>query len=161
MITEAQRRYWNEYEKKVQYSTVTFYHPDFGYVHLVANQFKPKHFKFNGALTEFTPVHAEIPTQPDNDNGKAKAQIKFGRIGIEFRKKLRMIKQNFIPTQAIISTYIGTEGEPDSQYNLFVDNNGVAMDESFVTIKLGYENPMNVQCQFFYDLRIWTGLQNL
>jgi hypothetical protein len=157
--SQAQLDYWLKYEKTVEYMTVTFYHPDFGYVHLVANQFKAKQFMFNGVLTEFTPVQAEIPTQPANNEGQARAQIRFGRIGIEFRQKLRMIKQNFIPIQAIMCSYIGTGGEPDNQFNLFVDKNGIAMDESNVTVGLGYENPMTLQCQYFYDPRIWTGLQ--
>lgn len=163
MTTQAQIDYWLKYTDQVEYSTVEFYHPDFGSVYLVANQYKPKSFLVNGVSTEFTPVSAEIPTQPNNDSGKAKAQIKFGRIGVHFRDKLRQINQRFIPIEATLRSYIGTGGSPDNEYKLFVDKQGIAMDEGNVTVTLGYENPMLLQINldYIYTMDKYTGLQNL
>ena len=137
MTTQAQRDYWLQYSDSVKYSTIEFSHPDFGSVYLVANQSQNKTFLINGVSTEFTCVRAEIPDQPMNDSGKTRAQIKFGRIGIHFAQYLDQITQNFTPISATLRTFIGTGGEADSIYNLFVDKQGVSMNEYDVTVTLG------------------------
>ena len=160
-ISDAQRDYWVKREKISEYATVEFYHPDFGSINLVENQFFNKTFKVNGVDTEFTAVRAEIPRQPQNDAGNAKAQIKFGRIGIQVIEKLRSIQDTFTPINANVRVYLDGSEEPTLEYKMFVDKQGVSLDRDNCTVTLSYLNPFNLQNQFYYSPSIFTGLQNL
>lgn len=159
MSIEQQREYWATLKKVERYKTIEFYDPDFGSVYLVANKFFPVTLKVDGLDREFTPVNAEIPEDTENNSGQTRCQIKFSRIGIHFRQKLRQRKNLFEPIRANIRYYIKGIDEPTKEFKLFVNQNGVSMDESSVTVELGYDNPARLSVQQFYDPAIFTGLQ--
>lgn len=158
---EEQRRYWATLEKLESYSTIEFYHPDFGHVYLVANKFFEKTFSVDGVNQVFTPVHAEVPENLNSTKDQSFAKLKFGRIGIGFRQKLRMVVNSFTPIQCNLRTYIEGINDPTNEYKMFIQANGIEMDDFNVTVTIGYDNPAKLSVQAFYDPSLFSGLQNL
>jgi len=158
---EEQLLYWSTWKKTARYQTIEFYHPDFGQILLVANQFFDKEFSIDGVVKTFTPVHAEVPDQPNRAGNQSYAKIKFGRIGINFRQQLRKINQRFEPINCNLRIYEDGVTDPINEYFLFVQPGGIEMDKFNVTVTLGYDNPSKLSVQSFYDPSTFTGLQNL
>jgi len=156
-----QRKFWATLEKLEEFQTIEFYHPDFGYIHLVVDKYFDVILNLNGTPTVFKPVHAEVPKNMSQTKSQSFAKIKFGRIGVEFRKALRQIKQTLTPIQCNLRTFIQGVDNPINEYFMFVQPNGIQMDEFNVTVTLGYDNPAKLSIQSFYDPAVFTGLQNL
>ena len=159
--TNEQRKFWATLEKVEEYQTIEFYHPDFGHIYLVVDKYFDVALNLNGAPTVFKPVHAEVPKNMSQTKSQSFAKIKFGRIGIEFRKALRQIKQNFGSIQCNLRLFKKGVDTPISEYFMYVQPNGIQMDEFNVTVSLGYDNPAKLSVQSFYDPSIFSGLQNL
>lgn len=158
--TNEQRKFWAALEKVEEYQTIEFYHPDFDNIYLVVDKFFDVTLKLNGMPTIFKPVHAEVPKNMSQTKSQSFAKIKFGRIGIDFRKAIRKINQKIIPIQCNLRTFIQGVENPTNEYFMFVQPNGIQMDEFNVTVSLGYENPANLSVQSFYNPEIFTGLKN-
>ena len=153
--TNEQRKFWATLEKVEEYQTIEFYHPDFGHIYLVVDKFFDVTLNLNGVPTVFKPVHAEVPKNMSQTKSQSFAKIKFGRIGIEFRKALRQITQNFVAIQCNLRLFKKGVDTP-----MYVQPNGIQMDEFNVTVSLGYDNPAKLSVQAFYDPAIFTGLKN-
>ncbi len=158
---KEQRKFWATLEKVEEFQTIEFYHPDFGHIYLVADKYFDVTLNLNGVPTVFKPVHAEVPKNISQTKSQSFAKIKFGRIGIEFRKKLRQIKQNFGSIQCNLRLFKKGVNSPIQEYFMFVQPNGIQMDEFNVTVTLGYDNPAKLSVQAFYDPSIFSGLQKL
>ena len=165
--SQQQREYWHKRPANIiKYMTVEFYHPDFGYIRLVANQFNDKVFDVNGGDETFTAVSMEIPqvTNQSTNTNRA-AALTFGRIGIEVRNKLLEIT----PVGAISNPISVTirqyeqvdEDTPVNIYerSLYVSKNGITIGIDTVTVELSVDNPAKLTNQTaFYDPAVWIGL---
>ena len=82
--SDSQRKYWTQKPADVlKFKTVEFYHPDFGYIRLVANQFSDK--TLNGNLYQAASMDIPETTNQTSDTTKA-GSLRFGRIGMNIRE---------------------------------------------------------------------------
>lgn len=166
-FSQKQREYWVKRPADLlQFMTVEFQHPDFGFVRLVANQFTDKQFDVNGVLETFTAVSMEVPkvTNQSTDSTQA-GTVVFGRIGIEFRRKLLQITPlGAIKNPITVKLRQHQEGVtlPTYERRLYVAKNGIAIGSENVNVKLSVDNPAKLtQESQFYDPAVWTGLKSI
>ncbi len=164
--SEQQRQYWVKRpanKSNRQYWTVEFQHPDFGFVRLVRNDIN-KEFDVDGTIQEFTAVVMEVPkvTNQETDSTKA-GTIIFGRIGVEFRKKLLMITPLGAITSPITAKLRQYQKDlvlPVYERRLYVGKDGISMTDENVNIRLSIDNPAKLTQELqFYDPSMWVGLR--
>jgi len=165
--SDQQREYWVKRPgdiKLFQFWTVEFQHPDFGFVRLVENQFVDKQFDVDGTLETFTAVSMQVPkvTNQETDTTKA-GTIIFGRIGIQFRRKLFMITPLGAITSPItvkLRQYQKNLVSPIYERRLYVAKDGISITAENVNVRLSVDNPAKLtQESQFYDPSIWIGLR--
>ncbi len=160
-----QREYWvKRPEDVIQFDTVEFFHPDFGYIRLVANQFSDREFDVDGNLETFQAVAMEVPkvTNQSTDNTQ-QATLFFGRIGKQFRETLLQIT----PLGAVkfsievkLRQYQGGITAPIYERRLYVDKDGISIDSNNVNVRLSVNNPAKLTNEAaFYSPSKWLGLQ--
>ncbi len=165
--SQSQREYWSKRPANVlQFFTVEFFHPDFGFIRLVQNQFSDKVFDVDGSPETFQAVAMQVPqvTNQSTDTTKA-GTIRFGRIGTQVREALLMIT----PLGAIdfsiqvkLRQYEDGITEPIYERRLYVNKNGVNINADSVSVQLSVDNPAKLSNETaFYDPSIWTGLQTI
>lgn len=166
--SEKQKEYWNRRpagSDAIKYDAVDFYHPDFGNIRLVANQFQDKIFDVDGTPQSFQAVAMDTPqvTNQTDDMTKAGA-VQFGRIGTDVRKRLLMITPLGgikYPITATLYQYQKNVVDPIYKRRLYVAQNGVRINADAVTIQLSVDNPSKLTNKSaFYDPALWVGLQN-
>lgn len=145
------------------YETVTFSHPAIGDIRLVANQFRAFNFLVDSVSQEFKPVSMSIPNA-QNQNSKIDdaGSIKFGRIGMMFRKEMRKVTRytGFDQLKATIAIYSAEFSEPVRVDELLVPKSGIAINEEAVTVKLTLDNPaMITKKERSYLPEIFVGLE--
>lgn len=164
--TPQRREYLNRAPAdEVAYETVQFSHPDFGDIYLVANQFTPKSFNVDGNSVEFMPVSMSLPqtTNQTTDVNNAGA-IQFGRLGPEFRQKLKLItpRNKFKPIDVTIRIFSESTSVVTYERKLFVARNGISMNEEGVTVRLTLDNPARItRKRYSYTPENTPGLLNV
>lgn len=163
--SDEQREYWHKRPANViQFMTVEFYHPDFGYIRLVANQFSDKQLDVNGALETFTASSMELPrvTNQSTDTTRA-GTIIFGRVGSTFREKLMQITPMGAiknPIQVTLRQYENGIVNPIYERRLYAAQDGIKIGAESVNVELSVDNPAKLTNeQAFYDVETWVGLQ--
>lgn len=166
-FSEKQREYWVKRPANIiQFMTVEFQHPDFGFVRLVANQFSSKQFDVDGTLETFDAVSMEVPkvTNQSSDSTRA-GTIIFGRIGLAFRKKLLTISPlGSIKDPIIVKLrqYQEDVTLPVYERRLYVAKDGISIDSQNVNVRLSVDNPAKLtQESQFYDPATWIGLKSI
>ncbi len=161
--SDEQREYWTKRPANViRLLTVQFYHPDFGYIRLVANQFCNKELDVDGDLQEFQAVAMEVPevTAQSTDSTQA-GSISFGRIGTTVREKLMSItplNSILYPINVRVSQY--EDGSIVYDRNLYAAPEGIAINNNSVNIQMTVDNPAKLTNeQKFYAAADWPGLE--
>lgn len=164
--TESQREYWTQRPANVRKDeTVEFYHPDFGYIRLVANLFNNKDFMVDGVMQTFTAAEMIVPSATDQGVDTTESgSIKFGRVGQRFRDALLRIT----PAGAIrhgirvtLRAYREGVATPIYERVVFVRANGISIGAETVSVALSVDNPAILRNKTrFYDPTIWLGLQS-
>lgn len=165
LYSQQQREYWVKRPGNIiQLETVEFEHPDFGFIRLVANKFSDKQLSVNGFLETFTAVAMEVPkvTNQETDTTKA-GSIIFGRIGIQFRKKLMQITPLGSikdPITARIRQYQVGIVEPIYERRYYVGKDGISIDAESVNVRLSVDNPAKLTTEdLFYNPSVFFGLK--
>ena len=155
--SQAQREYLTKRPANVkQYMTVEFYHPDFGYIRLVKDQYTSKVFEGE----TYTAVNMEVPgvTNQTTDTTQA-GTIRFGRIGLQTRQKLLMITPLGAiryPIEVNIRQYEDGIESPIYQRRLYANKNGITIGIESVTVQLSVSNPSKLTNEAaFYDPAIF------
>lgn len=163
--SQEQREYWVKRPGGIaKFMTVEFHHPDFGFIRLVADQFFDVKLSVNGILENFTAVSMDLPnvTNQSTDSTRAGA-ITFGRIGIEFRKKLMQITPLGSITSPItvrLRQYQEDIVLPIYERRLYVAKDGISIGSESVSVRLSVDNPAKLtQESQFYDPSMWVGLK--
>lgn len=161
--SDSQRKYWTQKPAGVtKFMTVEFYHPDFGYIRLVANQFFNEFFDVDGSQEEFQAVSMEVPqvTNQSTDSTQA-GSITFGRIGTSVRSSLMSITPLGAIKYPITTTLRQYEsGVNIYQRQLYVGREGISINADSVNVVLSVDNPAKLANeQLFYDPSVWVGLQ--
>jgi len=166
-FSQLQREYWVKRPADLlQFMTVEFEHPDFGFVRLIANQFSDKKLDVNGTLETFTATSMILPkvTNQETDTTKA-GVITFGRIGIKFRQTLLMITPLGAisdPITVKLRQYQDGGTTPVYERSLYVAKDGITIGSDNVSVKLSVSNPaILTQESAFYDPFLWPGLQSI
>ena len=161
--SEAQRNYWTQRPADVlKFDTVDFYHPDFGNIRLVANQYSDK--ILDGSSYQAVAMDFPQVTNQTTDTTKA-GTIQFGRIGTNVRRKLLQITPFGAikyPITATLRQFEDGVTLPIYERQLFVDQSGIRINADSVTVQLSVDNPSKLTNKTaFYDPKEWVGLQNL
>jgi hypothetical protein len=164
-FSQLQREYWvTRPSALVQFMTVEFEHPDFGFIRLVSNQFSDKIFDVDGTPETFQAVSMQVPkvTNQETDTTKA-GTVTFGRIGLQFRKTLLQITPLGAITSPItvrLRQYQSGVTAPVYERRLYVAKDGITITSENVSVRLSVDNPaILTQEQKFYDPDQWLGLQ--
>jgi len=165
--SQKQREYWSKRPANVlQLFTVEFFHPDFGFIRLVQNQYTDKILDVDGTLETFQAVAMKVPpvTNQSTDSTRA-GTIQFGRIGTQVRQALLKITPlgaiNF-PIQVKLRQYEDNVVAPIYERRLFVNKNGINISADSVSIQLSVDNPAKLSNEAaFYDPIVWTGLRTI
>ena len=141
---------------RILYETFEFNHPSFGFVRLVNNQmfektlggmvFQPSAFKVDESQQSKTPIIA--------------ASISFGRVGPEFKDKLKIWRgsSRLSPINAIYRIFDSYDGQLLKTWSLHVAS--VAIDKKNVSCDITVTNPLNSNVSLIYTTTEWTGLTN-
>jgi len=166
-FSQLQREYWVQRPADLlQFMTVEFSHPDFGFVRLVANQFTDRGFDVNGTPETFTATSMVLPkvTNQETDTTKA-GTITFGRIGIRFRQELLKITPLgaiSAPITVRLRQYQDGVTAPVYERRLYVAKDGITISSDNVAVRLSVDNPaVLTQESAFYDPAVWPGLQSI
>lgn len=166
-FSQLQREYWVKRPAALlQFMTVEFEHPDFGFIRLVANQFSDKQLDVNGTLETFQAVSMITPkvTNQETDTTKA-GTITFGRIGLQFRNTLLEITPLGAITSPIVvrlRQYQNGVTAPVYSRRLYVAKNGITITSENVAVRLSVSNPaILTQESAFYDPFLWPGLRSI
>lgn len=162
-LTQARREYLQKRPSEViDYQCVQFSHPSFGDVYLVADQFFPKSFVINNVSIEHQPVSMRLPPTTDQVSDSTRASsLQFGRIGMDFRSKLRQMTSSNIFTPITVTLRIYQSDALVYERSLEVANKGISLNEESVTVKLTVPNYAKVtKKDRIYDPAIFIGLQN-
>jgi len=166
-FSQLQREFWVKRPADLlQFMTVEFQHPDFGFVRLVANQFSDKILNVDGTPETFTAAAMILPkvTNQETDTTKA-GTITFGRIGIKFRQTLLMITPLGAisdPITVMLRQYQDGVTAPVYSRRLYVAKDGITIGSNNVSVKLSVSNPaILTQEDQFYDPAVWPGLQSI
>jgi len=162
--SEAQRKYWAQrpYGGAVlEFGTVEFIHPDFGFIRLVGDVAESREFDVNGTLETFQGTTMELPgiTNQTTDATQA-GTIVFGRIGTDVRKKLMEITPLGairFPITVILRRY--QNGDNVYERRLYANKDGISINADSVNVRLSVDNPSKLANeQLFYDPGVWVGL---
>lgn len=165
--SQKQREYWNTRPADIlQFFTVEFFHPDFGYVRLVQDQFSDKIFDVDGTPETFQAVAMKLPSVTNQSTDSTRAGvISFGRIGTQFRQKLFMITPFgaiTYPIQVKIRQYEYGVTSAIYERRLYVNKNGITINADAVSVQLSVDNPAKLANEgAFYDPALWTGLRGV
>lgn len=164
-FSQLQREFWVKRPGNItQFMTVEFQHPDFGFIRLVAEQSISLKFDVDGTLETFNGVAMQVPkvTNQSTDSTRA-GTIIFGRIGINFRKKLLEITPLGAitdPITVMLRQYQENITLPVYQRRLYVAKDGISIGSDNVNVRLSVDNPAKLtQESQFYDPAIWIGLK--
>ena len=158
--SQSQREYWFKRPADVlKFMAVQFYHPDFNYIRLVANQYSDKIFEGDS----YQAVAMKVPevTNQTTDTTKA-GTIVFGRIGVNVRQALLSITPigSLTPIEVTLKQYEDGITLPVYERRLYVDKNGISISADAVNVRLSVNNPAKLtQEDQFYDPSVFKGLQ--
>ena len=160
--SQSQREYWARRPADVlKFKVVVFFHPDFGFIRLVADQYSDKILE--GENHQAVPMKIPEVTNQTTDTTQA-GTIIFGRIGVNIRQALRLITPlgALTPIEATIKQYEEGVTLPIYERRLYVDKNGISISADAVNIRLSIDNPAKLtQEAKFYDPAQFKGLQFL
>jgi len=166
-FSQLQRNYWVKRPADLlQFMTVEFQHPDFGFIRLVADQFSNKQFDVDGTLETFTAAAMVTPkvTNQMTDTTRA-GTVTFGRIGLKFRQtllKITPLGAISSPITVKIRQYQDGVTTPVYERRLFVAKDGISIGSDSVSVRLSVSNPaILTQESAFYDPAVWPGLKSL
>ena len=165
--SESQREYWAKRPANIlQFFTVEFFHPDFGYIRLVQDQYTDQVFDVDGTPEAFQATSMRLPkiTNQSTDSTQA-GTISFGRIGSQVRQKILMITPLGAinsPIQVKLRQYEEGVVSPIYERRLYVNKNGITINADAVSVQLSVNNPAKLANEgAFYDPAIWTGLRSI
>ncbi|WP_031519249.1 hypothetical protein [Siccibacter colletis] len=141
---------------RIQYETVTFYHPSFGYVRIVNNQVFPKTLAGN----QYLACRFELTESQQSSTPVIDSTLKFSRLAQDFKVKLKLWKGagRITPITATYALYDADMSTLLRSWVLYV--NDCNMDAADVTVSLSMTNPINKNVGLLYDPAEWTGLIN-
>lgn len=142
----------------IEYNTVEFYHPDFGYIRLLSNQFSDK--VFEGVSYQAASMQLPKVTSQSTDDTRA-GSIVFGRIGVTVRQKLLQITPLGAIKHPITATLRQFQGSVKTyERRLYVGRDGVSIGVDNAEFRLSVDNPAKLANEAaFYDPALWKGLQ--
>lgn len=162
-LTQQRREYLQKRPgDKISYECVQFSHSSFGDVYLVANQFFAKTFTINNEDKEHQPVAMKLPPTTNQVSDPTQAStLQFGRVGMEFRQKLRGVMSSGKLEPILVTLRVFEENTLTYERTLQVANNGISLDERNVNVRLTVPNYAKVtRKDRIYDPSIFVGLQN-
>lgn len=162
-LTQARREYLQKRPgDKISYECVQFSHSSFGDVYLVANQFFSKIFTINGLPYDHLPVSMKLPPTTDQVSDPTRAgTIQFGRVGMDFRQKIRQVMSSGKLEPIMVTLRVFEENTLTYERTLQVANNGISLDEKNVNVRLTVPNYAKVtRKDRIYDPETFVGLQN-
>jgi len=155
------RQFWTQKNPERQFQTVVFDHQDFAQpIRLVANEYTTQNF---GGFT-YTPVSMSRKEPEQSSDPVASASVTFPRavVGDAFNDAIASITPSgwLSPITAEIATYWDSDRvNPSKYWLLYVDNNGITLNSTSISIKLSDENPMIRSVSVLYDVSVFTGLE--
>lgn len=161
MQTNEQRKFWVQKNPEQEWQTLKIAHPDIaGAVRIVANTFKEQ--TFNGEVYLPAPMQLKEPENGDDLKNSASATFPRAVIGQAVRELLDQISDSgwLVPFSATICTWRESDRlNPQKQYDLYIDESGISMNQESVTLTLSDDNPMIRPVAILYDPEIFQGLQ--
>ncbi len=159
--SQQQREYWAKRPANViKYMTVTFYHPDFDYIRLVANQYATKTFDGD----DYQPVSMQLPEVTNQSSDQTDlGNIVFGKGGVQVKEKIEMITPLGGIKHPITVTLRQYEGTGKIfEKTVLVAANGLTIGSDNVSVRLSVDNIARLtNKRAFYEPAMWKGLQSL
>ncbi|GLY59649.1 hypothetical protein Pcaca05_05070 [Pectobacterium carotovorum subsp. carotovorum] len=152
------REYLSKRPNRVMYITLTFVHPAFGEIRLVADQVFEKTL---GGKT-FSPCRMEVQESPQSDTPIIQGSVKLSRVALDIKQELRgwTGAQRMIPIRAVYQKWDSIDMTTAvSTWSLFVKD--ISMDALDVTATIALKNPMVNNVGDTYNTTDFPGLINI
>lgn len=152
------REYKSTRPSRAMYDTITFSHPSFGAIYLVADQ--QNVMVFEGQ--EYYPVRMEVVQSQQSDTPVITATVKFSRLAQDFKQKLKLWRgsSRVSPITCTYKRYDSIDmNTPLKPWTLYVSS--VSMDDADVTVSVTIKNPMNNNIALLYNVDDFPGLINV
>ncbi|MEQ9888824.1 DUF1833 family protein [Pectobacterium zantedeschiae] len=152
------REYLSKRPSRVMFITVTFIHPAFGEIRLVADQVFEKTL---GGMV-FSPCRMEVQESPQSDTPIIQGGVKLSRVAQDIKQGLKgwTGAQRMIPIAALYQKWDSIDmTTPVSTWSLFVKD--ISMDALDVTVTIALKNPMVNNVAKTYNTTDFPGLINI
>lgn len=153
------KEFWTTKVNKPEYFTVTYYHPDFGYYRLVADQFDTVNLGGN----DYRPTSMTINKPDIGKDPVSSFSVSFSRyvVGRELKQALNKVSTagKFVPIKA---TYTHWTSPTDIAFSIDLwvsDKGGITFNKESVTIKATDDNPMRMDISTIFTVEEFTGLE--
>ena len=108
-MTISSREFFNTKPRVIEYMTLDLYHPAFGYLRYVQNQFYEK--TFNGVV--YQPLAMNVTESVADDRATVTYEIQLGRVGSEVKSFIKEIEKAafgwMTEVEATVSYYLSTD----------------------------------------------------
>ncbi|MEQ9830546.1 DUF1833 family protein [Pectobacterium versatile] len=152
------REYMSKRPNRVMYITLTFSHPVFGEIRLVADQV----FQKTLGGKAFSPCRMEVSESAQSDTPIIQGAVKLSRVAQDIKQGLKGWNgaQRMIPIVAIYQKWDSIDmTTPVSTWSLFVKD--ISMDALDVTATIALKNPMVNNVGKTYNTTDFPGLINI
>lgn len=161
MTTNTQREFWVRKDPEQEWQTLKVSHPDYtDAVRIVANTFKEQ--TFGGEIYMPAPMQLKEPDNGEDLKNTASATFPRAVVGDAVSQLVRQVSDSgwLKPFNATICTWRDSDrNSPQNQYDLYIDESGITMNQESVTLTLSDDNPMIRPVAILYDTDVFTGLE--
>lgn len=160
-MTMTSREFFNTKARVIEYMTLDLYHPAFGTLRYVQNQFYEK--TFNGVV--YQPLAMNVTESVADDRATVTYEIQLGRVGSEVKEFIKAIdKASFgwmTEVEATVSYYLSTDMNTPYRTPVTLSVGTIAMESDSVAITLQTGNPMSQSVSRRYSTIDFPGLKTL
>lgn len=156
----SKETFWTQKPTTPEYWTITFYHAEFGYIRLVANQYADVTLGGN----VYTACGMQIQPPDQSRDPDPVLTVSFSRIAVgrQFKQALSQITigGRLMPISVNFSRW--AEGLTVESFDLYVaDDSGVSFNNDGVQVKAVDDNSLRYDVSRIYNIEEYTGLAQI
>lgn len=156
----TKEEFWTQKSSQPELWTITFYHVEFGYIRLVANQFTD--ITIGGNVYQACAMQIQPPSQTKEPDPTLSVSFSRIHVGRQFKQALSQITigGRLTPISVNFSRWI--QGVAAESFDLFVaDDSGISFNTDGVQVKAVDDNSLRYDVSRIYNIEEYSGLAQI